>query len=233
MPRTTLHMFAVSAFAVLNDFDLKHLLRPAARNINRRSTIEDVHAQIDSRYFRQITPGLETLRSSFSVPRHRHLHGYAIVVLAGAFEESGYNGRLRATAGDVLIHPTLDCHANQTVRDGTTLIRLYWPDAYGPGGLHRSDEVDAIACAAEKDVGDATLLLREALKNAVSSPGKRNDWPDLLAAALTENPSIVIGAWAESNGLAPETVSRGFAAAYGITPAAFRAELRARAAWLR
>ena len=35
------------------------------------------------------------------------------------------------------------------------------------------------------------------------------------------------------NGLARETVSRGFAAAYGATPSVLRAELRARFAWLR
>lgn len=155
------------------------------------------------------------------------------MVLAGSFEESGYIGRLRATAGDVLIHPVLDCHANQTVSYGTKLIRLYWPDAYGASGLHRSDEVDAIARTAEKDVTDATLYLRQALSRAVSSPGKCDDWPDLLAKAFTQDAAFRIGRWAEANGLARETVSRGFAAAYGIRPSVFRAELRARQAWLR
>ena len=42
-----------------------------------------------------------------------------------------------------------------------------------------------------------------------------------------------IGEWAEENGLARETISRGFASAYGVTPTVFRAEWRARAAWLR
>jgi AraC-like DNA-binding protein len=42
-----------------------------------------------------------------------------------------------------------------------------------------------------------------------------------------------IGVWAELNDLARETVSRGFAAAYGIAPSVLRAELRARSAWLR
>ena len=42
-----------------------------------------------------------------------------------------------------------------------------------------------------------------------------------------------IGEWAEVNGLARETVSRGFGAAYRITPSVLRAESRARTAWLR
>jgi len=33
--------------------------------------------------------------------------------------------------------------------------------------------------------------------------------------------------------MAPETVSRGFSMAYGVTPEVFKAETRARKAWLR
>ena len=184
--------------------------------------------------FRSITPGIESFRSSFSLPRHRHLRAYATVVLAGSLEESGYVGRIRATAGDVLIHSTLDCHANRMVSAGVKLIRLDWSDTRGPGGLYRLDELDALAQTAEKDVVEAALLLETALrKKSPAPPGKRNDWPDMLATALTQNSSMAIGVWAEANGLAPETVSRGFTVAYGVPPAAFRAELRARAAWLR
>lgn len=189
---------------------------------------------IDHSRFRHITPGPETLHCSFSLPRHRHLHAYATVVLAGSLEEAGYIGRIRATAGDVLIHPTLDSHANHRVSAGLKLIRLKWPDASGIGGLCHLDDVDEIARAAEQDVPAATLLLECALRTQVlPSPGRRNDWPDLLLDDLAKHPSTEIGEWAETNGLARETVSRGFAAAYGTTPSTLRAELRARSAWLR
>jgi len=185
-------------------------------------------------HFRRVTPGIETLPYSFSLPRHRHLRAYATVVLAGSFEESGYVGRIRATAGDVLIHPALDCHANLMVSAGVKLIRLDWSDTSGIGGLYHLDEVDELARTAEKDVIEATLLLERALrKKSLPSPGRRNDWPDLLLVDLAKNTSTEIGAWAEMNGLARGTVSRGFAAAYGIAPSVFRAELRARSAWLR
>lgn len=184
--------------------------------------------------FRRVTPGIETLPSSFSLPRHRHLRAYATVVLAGSFEESGYVGRIRAIAGDVLIHPALDCHANLMVSAGVKLIRLDWPDASGIGGLYHLDEVGELARTAEKDVIEATLLLERALRTkSWPSPGRRNDWPDRLLADLTKDSSAEIGVWAEMNGLARETVSRGFAAAFGIAPSALRAELRARSAWLR
>ena len=195
---------------------------------------KNVAAWTEPAGFRRITPGIETLPAKFTLPRHRHLRAYATVVLAGRFEESGYVGRILASAGDVLIHPTLDCHANQMVSAGVKLIRLHWPDDDGVGGLYRVDEVDALTRAAEKDVRGASVLLTEALKKTASpTSGQRNDWPDLLASDLAHSSSLEIGAWAEANGLARETVSRGFAAAYGVAPKVFRAELRTRAAWLR
>jgi AraC-like DNA-binding protein len=184
--------------------------------------------------FRRITPGIETFPCSFSLPRHRHMRAYATVVLAGRLEESGYAGRVLATAGDVLIHSTLDCHANRMVRAGLKLIRLEWADIDGVGGFYHLNEVDALARTAEKDVIEATFLLRHSLRSRwPAPPGTKNDWPDLLAGDLAQNTATEIGSWAEANGLARETVSRGFAAAYGIAPIVFRAELRARAAWFR
>ena len=189
---------------------------------------------ISNSQFRRITPGIETLPYEFSLPRHRHLRGYATVVLAGSFQESGYNGRIQATVGDVLIHPALDCHGNQVVSAGVKLIRLDWADDNGMGGLYHLDDVDELAKAAEQDVIEATDLLKRALcEKGLPAHGQKNDWPDMLLADLANDASTEIGLWAEGNGLARETVSRGFTAAYGIAPSVLRAELRARSAWLR
>jgi len=194
----------------------------------------NVSAAINNSHFRRVKPGIETLPCSFSLPRHRHLRAYATVVLAGSFEGSGYVGRIRATAGDVLIHPAMDCHANQMVSAGVKLIRLDWPDTSGIGGLYHLDEVDELARTAETDVIEAMLVLERILRiKCLPSPGRRNDWPDLLLVDLAKNASTEIGVWADVNGLARETVSRGFTAAYGIAPSVLRAELRARQAWLR
>jgi len=156
------------------------------------------------------------------------------VVLAGKFEEAGYNGRILATAGDVLIHPAMDCHANQMISAGVKLIRLEWPETSSISGLYHLDTIDEIARTAERDCTAAMLLLQSGLRNKrLRSPGERNDWPDLLLQDLRMNASTEIGEWAEVNGLARETVSRRFAAAYGVTPSVLRGELRAREAWLR
>lgn len=191
-------------------------------------------SELTDNYFRRVRAGIEILSSNLSLPRHRHLSAYASIVLAGSFEESGYAGRICATVGDVLIHAELDCHANRFVAAGLKLIRLEWHDLSGDGGFYRLENVDELARIAEKDVMEASLLLEGCLRRErIPSPGRRNDWPDLLLADLAADPATHIGEWAEANGLARETVSRGFAAAYGIAPSSLRGELRARAAWLR
>ena len=64
------------------------------------------------------------------------------------------------------------------------------------------------------------LLLRP---DSVIPP--EQDWPDLLATCLREE-AIGITDWAQDAGKAPATVSRGFAAAFGVTPSGYRAEAR-------
>ena len=184
--------------------------------------------------FRTIKAGIELLPHHISLPRHRHFSAYATVVLAGSFEEAGYSGRIVASAGDVLIHPTLDCHANRMVSAGAKLIRLNWPDATGIGALYHTDLIDELARLAEKDVEAATETLISAVnKKLAPSPHQKNDWPDQLLGDLTRNSTESIGEWAEQKGLARETISRGFTLAYGVVPSIFRAEMRARTAWLR
>lgn len=185
-------------------------------------------------YFRQIRYGIDFMPEKFILPRHRHVRPYATVVLAGRFIENGYIGRICGGPGDVILHPSLDCHENEMLTNGIRIIRLEWHDSYDTPGLYRIGDMDSIARAAEKDVTFATSLLREELaKRRIVTPNRKNDWPDILAATLRHNVSLELTAWAESNGLAPETVSRGFAQAYGVPPKVFRAELRTRNAWLR
>jgi AraC-like DNA-binding protein len=163
------------------------------------------------------------------------MHAYASIVVAGNLVESGYIGRIHAMEGDVLIHPELDCHANRKVLAGLRLIRLDWSHRKPAAGFYRlRNELDDLARTAEKDPREATQLLEDALSQSQASPGGvKNDWPDLLAEALAQDSCLAIGEWAQANHLAQQTVSRGFSAAYGVAPEVFRAESRAREAWLR
>jgi len=196
------------------------------RSSTRKSPLKNIE-------LRQVSHGIDVLTNS-TMPRHRHLGAYATVVVSGAFEESSYAGRLRATAGDVLIHPELDAHENQKASPTVKLIRLQWFDRKGAGGLYRLKDLDELVRIAEKDVLEASELLADAIDNGSSIPTRKcNDWPDKLADDLVCDASIQLGDWANTHGLTPETVSRGFSKAYGITPEVFRAELRTKAAWLR
>ena len=185
------------------------------------------------RRLKTIAHGREALRPGHAAPRHRHLAPYAIVVLAGRFDQVGYAGRLRVVAGDLLIQPTLDAHANAMPRGrGATILRLPWPDVDDLGGVFALADVDRIARLAERDLGAAAALARE--QHACGTPhGRARDLPDLLATDLAGERVTSLAAWAATAGLARETLSREFSAAFGVPARQFRAELRARAAWLR
>lgn len=182
---------------------------------------------------RQVAHGLEVV-TDLTRPRHRHLDAYATVIVSGSFEESSYAGRVRTMAGDVLVHPQLDTHENHHVSSAVKLIRLPWIDRSGTGGLYRLDDLDELVRIAESDVCEASERLAHAIYHGLSMAcGLRNDWPDRLAADLSNDASLSFRDWAHTHGLVPETVSRGFSKAYGVTPEVFRAELKTKAAWLR
>ncbi len=101
------------------------------------------------------------------------------------------------------------------------------------GGVHRLDDADAIIRAAETDLAHAArLAFAEVGRNGVQR-APEHDWPDILAQSLIQDRLESIARWADEHGLARETVSRGFRKAFGVSPTAFRAELRARAGWFK
>jgi AraC-like DNA-binding protein len=177
--------------------------------------------------------GIETLSPGNHVPRHQHFEAYATVVIDGAYEQISYAGRHRVEAGDVLIQPTLDAHADRMRSAGVTIARLPW---YRDGGLARAfrlESIETIVREARTDPFAAARLVADAIAAKRPAPPCRADWPDLLAETLTGGSRVSVDAWAQQAGLARETVSRGFAQAFGVSPTRFRAELRARRAWLR
>jgi len=163
-----------------------------------------------------------------SLARHRHVGGYATVVLAGSFIEASFAGRAQVVPGDVLLHGRFDCHANEALSlRGPQILRLPWCDDSLEGHF-RTPDPDELARIAERDPFEASLRLRDSLEPAC--PGERH-WAEILATALCTSPELCLNSWAERAGLAPATVSRGFQRRFGATPRMFRLELRARRAW--
>lgn len=183
--------------------------------------------------FRTARVGIERLPPGYALPRHQHAEAYATVLLRGSFEQCSYAGRMRVRAGDVLVQPTLDCHADRMLSAGLTVLRLPWPREEGCGGVYAGCDVDGLARFAERDVMEAAAALREQLAKRAAVPALRDDAADALASALMVDEAIAIADWAEEAGLARETVSRGFRRLFGVSPSRFRADWRARTAWLR
>jgi len=178
--------------------------------------------------FRSIKFGVETLAAGSALPRHRHAAAYATVVLAGSFEEASFAGRFIAEPGDVLLHGAFDCHANRAVsRRPLQILRLPWDDNVVEGRFRVLDP-DRLAAIAGRDPLEALTQLRHDL--VAVSPSDRH-WSDRLARALRLDTVSALQTWAEIESLAPETVSRGFRRAFGVSPKLFRLQSRARRAW--
>lgn len=70
---------------------------------------------------------------------------------------------------------------------------------------------------------------------AAARPGdaRLDDAPDRLAATLSVEDPVSLTVWSDAHGVTRETAWRWFTAAYGVGPARYRVEARARRAWRR
>jgi AraC-like DNA-binding protein len=160
--------------------------------------------------------------ASERMPRHRHIEGYAALVLDGGYVEAGDRGRIRVQAGQVVIHGAYEAHQDHFARAGAVVLNL--PLVAGLDAITGVvSDVDAIAREAERDIRAAASMLAETIRpmNALLT-----DWPDQLATALASQRDFSIEDWADEMGLAPPSISRGFRQAYGVSPKRFRLEQR-------
>jgi AraC-like DNA-binding protein len=170
--------------------------------------------------FRPTTPGHLQHVSSECIPRHVHDVAFATVVLAGGYVEAGDNGRCRAEPGDVLFHRPYDYHLNLVGCRGARVIviphdsRVALSFPYG-----RLRDPDRVARLGEEDIASA---LEETLIQVIPHSICAEDWPDLLASAIRDNPSLRLSDWARAYGIALGSISRGFKQVYGVTPATYR-----------
>lgn len=157
-------------------------------------------------------------------PWHRHDGAYAALVLDGGYFEARCDGRFAAQPGVALIHAPFEAHANAFFIGGARLLNLPLRRAVRRGVFAVRD-ADLIVRLAERSLALAADLIFE---GAEQIKAQTTDWPDLLAKAIALDAGLSLGTWAESCGLAPETVSRGFRRRYGMAPKRFRLEVRVR-----
>lgn len=151
--------------------------------------------------------------------RHRHDEAFVALVLAGGYVEAGDTGRHRLRPGDVLVHRCWEYHLDEVAASGAQVLILPMPAAWdGPTHAAAADP-DAIVRLAERDLPAALGLLTSGLTERVAPP---QDWPDLLAARLRDDPDAPLASWARELGLHPGSLARGFRQVFGVTPAAYR-----------
>lgn len=158
--------------------------------------------------------------------RHRHARGYIALVVCGDYEEAGDQGRLVARAGTVVVHGDWTAHRDRFGARGARVINL--PAVAGlAAGAGQISDPDAAGRLAEHDPAAAAIYVRDNFRRDAACG---DDWPDLLAHTLANDPDIMLTHWADAMGLDPASVSRGFARAYGVSPKRFRLEVRTRRA---
>ena len=170
----------------------------------------------------------QTIRTAV-LRRHVHRRPYATLVLSGCYEEAGDLGRLQVGAGDVILHDAFEAHLDRFAASGAIVLNLSLSvqHAFRPG-LARVEDPDLVVGVAEKSEADAAALI---LSSSKAMPSGFQDWPDELAADMLQNPFLDLSHWSRERGIAPWSVSRGFAQVFAVSPSAFRARARTRRAW--
>jgi len=170
--------------------------------------------------------GLQTLPAKHEQPRHRHARDYVALVIEGQYVEAGDSAHVRATPGMALVHRLHDAHRNRSGVLGARVLNLPLPaDAQVATPVLQVRDPDTVARLTARHPDEAVQALLEGASPVACTP---TDWPDELAAVLRLPDPTPLADWAGDRGLAPATLSRGFAAVYGTTPARYRAEARAR-----
>ena len=175
--------------------------------------------------------GRECRCGSSSLPRHRHATAYLSLILKGGHEEAGDRGRFRVSEGHVLAHGAFEAHQNCYSPRGAEVLNLALdPDFNAPCPFMSVPNPDEVVRLAERSPREAASLLLETAKPV---PTQARDWPEELAAAIAQDPCMKLAAWAQRQGLADATVTRGFRQVFGVSPSGYRAQTRARVALQR
>jgi AraC-like DNA-binding protein len=177
----------------------------------------------------EINHGRKRYSSFANCQWHAHATSHASIVLSGRYREMGDQGRHPVEAGSVLLHSRFDAHRNDFEAGTCELLNLPLPDDWSSSSIGTVADPDMLARTAERDVWEAASLLMESF--VALGEHSLADWPDYLAADLRANDHLEIGTWAHQTGLAFATVSRGFKAAFGMSPARYRRRQRALRAW--
>lgn len=173
------------------------------------------------------------------LPDHEHASAYVCVVLAGGFRETGSRGDAERRAGEIIVHPMGDRHADAFGCEGALCLNLHLGQAEVAPLARRAEPELAIVIhqlAAETAKGlSGDLLSCEALTAEIVGRLTRPDTgdadPDCIGRvlrALDEAPGHdwSLTALAEIAGRHPTHLARAFRRRTGMTVGAYRRRRR-------
>lgn len=181
--------------------------------------------------FSAVRRGVEQRCPGDLIPRHRHRSGYVALALSGDYEEAGEDGYIRVDAGVVVFHGPFHAHNNRIGSKGAVILNLEIAEWSTPTFPYAQiSDVDEVVRLSEINPTDAMDFL---LETVIPVEAPATDWPQELAISIKRDPGLSLADWSRARGLAPAQLSRGFAQVFGIPPASYRSQMRARQAWYR
>lgn len=179
--------------------------------------------------------GLAILRIApdANIARAQSVESALMLVIDGQLQLSSYRGREQLGRGALVIRPTFDCRVMSAGPGGAVWLQLPWHPDCSLGATHVIADVDDLLLRAAHDLADALAEAERVVAHAPSLPPLRIHWVDDLKNAILADPHLSISEWARGRHVSREGAARAFRAAYAVSPARFRLELRARRAWAR
>jgi AraC-like DNA-binding protein len=156
-----------------------------------------------------------------------------LLPVEGEIELSSYRGRERLAPGMFALRPSFDFRALRAGPGGAAWLQLPWQRDWSLGGTYAVDDIDRLLLRAGHDLAGTLAEMKAIMAQTPSRPPMRLHWVDDLKDAILADPHLCISDWARINRVSREAAARAFRAAYAVSPARFRLELRARRAWVR
>jgi len=180
-----------------------------------------------------LAPAVRRLLPGGMVARAQCVESALLLVIDGELQLSSYRGRERLKRGVLAVRPTFDCRALGAGEGGAVWLQFPWRRDWSLGATHAVADVDDLLLRAGHDPSDALGRAERIIAETPSLPPLRPHWIDDLTSAMLADPHLSISRWARSHRVSREGAARAFRAAYAVSPARFRLELRARRAWAR
>ena len=178
-------------------------------------------------------PVMQRIAAGASIDRAQSVDSVLLLMVDGQLDLTSYRGRERLERGMLAIRPTFDCRTLSAGPGGAAWLQLPWHTDWSLGATYEIADVDEMMMRAGHDLATALAEVERVMALTPARPPLRLHWIDDLKSAILADPHLSISDWSRIHRVSREGAARAFRAAYSVSPARFRLELRARRAWAR